>query len=100
MGPGDDRKQPDGEQTEAQPRILFCRTKHLQQKYRIKEALYRGEMSSVRRCYQRSDRKDFAMKIIRVKRRKKTSSKRNQIIESWKKQIPILQALRHENICK
>jgi len=71
------------------------RTKDLRKEFKIKELLYRGDFSTVRRCLRRTDKKPFGLKIIRKKRRKML-----QFLQKLLEQMDLTEKLEHPNLCK
>jgi len=77
------------------------RTRDFREVYKIKEILHRGHFSVIRRCYRREDRKNYAMKIVRRKRRKKKkNAEYNDVVANMIRQSGTLSKMNHRNICR
>jgi len=82
-------------------KVLRKRTRDFREVYKIKEILHRGHFSVIRRCYRRQDRKNYAMKIVRRKRRKKKKdAEYNDVVANMMKQCSTLTKMKHQNICR
>lgn len=79
-------------------KVLRKRTRDFREVYKIKEVLYRGSLSVIRRCYRREGRKNYAMKIVRKKRR--SSKNMKKLVANMEKQVSILTQMNHVNICR